>query len=429
LGLRNPWSSSFDRQTGDFYIADVGQGTREEVDFEPAGSSGGVDYGWNVMEGSLCFNPPTGCDTTGITLPVFEFDHSLGCASITGGTVYRATRYPSFYGIYFLGDWCSGRLWGLQQANGSWQSALLFDTTLSIIGFSEDESGQLWISDYNGGAVYPVVEGPPTPVNLSVTQTESADPSPVGNQLTYTLHITNSGSAAATGVVVNDNWTTAATFISVTSDQGTCSRSGNSVTCRIPSFAAGAMATVTLVLQPSAAGMITNSATVNANEPDTDPANNSATEDTTINGTIQVTVQTNPTGLGLTVDGVSYNGTQTFSWTSGSSHTIATTSPQSGGTGVQYAWTKWSDNGAISHSVAPTINSTYTATFKTQYYLTMTRGTGGTVGPATGWKNSGATISITATPTNNTQVSYSFAGWTGSGVVLTLAQTIQLQSP
>ena len=103
-----------------------------------------------------------------------------------------------------------------------------------------------------------------------------------------------------------------------------------------------------------------------------------------------------------------YSSTQTFSWAPGSSHTIATTSPQSGGTGVRYVWTNWSGGGAISHTVAPTTNTTYTATFRTQYYLTMTHGTGGTVSPASGWKNSGATVSISATPTNNNQVSYSF---------------------
>ena len=131
--------------------------------------------------------------------------------------------------------------------------------------------------------------------------------------------------------------------------------------------------------------------------------------------TIQVTVQTAPAGLAVTVDGTTYNSTQTFSWASGSSHTIATTSPQSGGTDVRYAWTQWSDGGAISHTVTSTTNKTYTATFRTQYYLTMTHGTGGTVIPASGWESSGASVSITAIPTNNTQISYSFAGWTGSG--------------
>jgi hypothetical protein len=130
---------------------------------------------------------------------------------------------------------------------------------------------------------------------------------------------------------------------------------------------------------------------------------------------VQVTVQTALAGLAFTVDGTSYSSTQTFSWASGSSHTIATTSPQSGGTGVRYVWTNWSGGGAISHTVVPTTNTTYTATFRTQYFLTMTHGPSGTVSPSSGWRNSGATISLSATPTNNNQVSYIFAGWTGTG--------------
>ena len=126
---------------------------------------------------------------------------------------------------------------------------------------------------------------------------------------------------------------------------------------------------------------------------------------------VQVTVQTSPAGLSFTVDGTTYTATQTFSWVPGLSHTIATTSPQSGGTGVQYVWFKWSDHGAISHTVAPTANTTYTATFSTQYFLTMSHNTGGTVRPASGWKNSGAIVSITAAPANG----YSFSSWTGSG--------------
>ena len=127
--------------------------------------------------------------------------------------------------------------------------------------------------------------------------------------------------------------------------------------------------------------------------------------------TVQVTVQTNPTGRAFSVDGTTYSSTQTFTWVSSSSHTIATTSPQSGGTGVRYVWTRWSDSGAISHTVAPTTNKTYTATFRKQFYLTMSHGTGGTVGPTSGWRNSGAAISISAVPANG----YSFTNWRGSG--------------
>ena len=126
---------------------------------------------------------------------------------------------------------------------------------------------------------------------------------------------------------------------------------------------------------------------------------------------VQITVQTNQAGRTFTVDGTPYTAAQSFSWQPGSSHTIATTSPQSGGTGVQYVWTRWSDNGAISHPVTPTTNKTYTATFTTQYYLTMSHGTAGSVSPASGWRNSGAAVSISATPATG----YSFSNWTGNG--------------
>jgi hypothetical protein len=128
-----------------------------------------------------------------------------------------------------------------------------------------------------------------------------------------------------------------------------------------------------------------------------------------------VTVRTSPDGRAFTVDGTTYNSTHTFSWEPGSSHTIATTSPQDVGTGVRYVWSTWSDGGAISHTVTPAVNVTYTANFRTQYYLTMNHGTGGTVSPVSGWRDRGAAVSINARPTNNNQVSYSFADWTGSG--------------
>jgi hypothetical protein len=128
--------------------------------------------------------------------------------------------------------------------------------------------------------------------------------------------------------------------------------------------------------------------------------------------TTSVTIQTNPTGRSFTVDGTTYTTTQAFSWTPGSSHTIATTTPQSGGTGTQYVWSDWSDGGAMSHTItAPSAGTTYTANFTTQYYLTMVAGTGGTVTPASGWYNSAQSVQIQAYASGG----YSFAGWVGSG--------------
>jgi hypothetical protein len=132
---------------------------------------------------------------------------------------------------------------------------------------------------------------------------------------------------------------------------------------------------------------------------------------TNLSSAISVNVQPNPSGLWLTVDGTYYTGAQTFNWTPGSNHSIGTASPQSGGTGVQYLLSSWSDGGAISHTITPVSSTTYTANFTTQYYLTMIGGTGGNVMPASLWTNSGAEVNIDAVASND----YSFSNWQGSG--------------
>ena len=152
-GLRNPWRFSFDRATGDLYIADVGQNLIEEVNFQPATSSGGENYGWNIMEGTSCFTNPT-CDRTGLTLPVAEFSHAEGNCSVTGGFVYRGSQYPDLQGTYLYADFCSGRLWGLKRSGATWENSLLLDTTLQISTFGEDEEGHLYLADFGGGDIY-----------------------------------------------------------------------------------------------------------------------------------------------------------------------------------------------------------------------------------------------------------------------------------
>ena len=152
LGLRNPWRFSFDRLTGDLYIGDVGQGAVEEVDVQPAGSPGGRNYGWNIMEGAGCYNSAT-CPTTGLTLPVATYDHSQGC-SVTGGVVYRAAALPALQGIYFYGDYCSGRIWGLRMKGAAWETAVLpvpGDPSMNITTFGEDEAGNVYVVNYANG--------------------------------------------------------------------------------------------------------------------------------------------------------------------------------------------------------------------------------------------------------------------------------------
>src|SRR5262249_18362804 len=145
-GLRNPWRFSFDRLTGDLWIADVGQDAWEEIDYQPAGSPGGQNYGWSIMEGRHCFRPRSGCDQSGLVLPVHEYGHDVGCA-IIGGYVYRGASAPALYGGYLFGDFCSGRIWALAHAaDGTWQATELLMTDLQISSFGEDDAGELYLA-------------------------------------------------------------------------------------------------------------------------------------------------------------------------------------------------------------------------------------------------------------------------------------------
>lgn len=157
LGLRNPWRISFDRQTADLYIADVGQGSREEVNFQAATSRGGENYGWRILEGTLPYSPG---DTTGLTAPIVEYDHSAatGGFSITGGYVYRGNTYrPTFDGLYFYGDFVNGRIWAAQPTEtGQWESRLVLDSPYGISTFGEDAQGELYLADYGSGTLYRV---------------------------------------------------------------------------------------------------------------------------------------------------------------------------------------------------------------------------------------------------------------------------------
>jgi glucose/arabinose dehydrogenase len=150
-GLRNPWRFSFDRETGDLLIADVGGGAYEEVNVAPAGQ-GGLNFGWVLMEGPEC-RGDAGCDEAGITPPIFSYTHDFGC-SITGGFVYRGEAIESLYGGYMVGDYCSGLIWVVDPATGNASEPV--ETGLSISSFAEDASGELYIIDLEGG-IYRIV--------------------------------------------------------------------------------------------------------------------------------------------------------------------------------------------------------------------------------------------------------------------------------
>lgn len=144
-GLRNPWRYSFDRLTGDLYIADVGQNAYEEINRQPGDSSGGENYGWKIMEGAHCRPPQDDCDRQGLILPIHEYPHSTDpCDSITGGNVYRGLN-PEWQGIYFFADYCTGRISGLRPQGGQWEASQLLETAISISSFGEDRLGNLYV--------------------------------------------------------------------------------------------------------------------------------------------------------------------------------------------------------------------------------------------------------------------------------------------
>jgi glucose/arabinose dehydrogenase len=153
-GLRNPWRFSFDRATGDMYIADVGEAAMEEIDFQPAGDPGGENYGWNAYEGTNIFNNGS---KDGLTFPVVVYDHDGGNCSITGGYVYRGTTLPDLVGKYIFGDYCSGWIWTTyQKSDGTWFTAQLLKTKLRLTTFGEDNAGEIYVGD-GQGRVYKLV--------------------------------------------------------------------------------------------------------------------------------------------------------------------------------------------------------------------------------------------------------------------------------
>ncbi len=166
IGLRNPWRFSFDRLTGDLFIGDVGQGSREEIDYQPLTSRGGSNYGWKIMEGTLCTgntgNCPAdvpACFSPTFTAPILEYSHGSGRCSVTGGYMYRGLDIPDLYGTYLYGDYCSGEIFGAQAAGGGeFTSELLTISTDNLTTFGEDSRGELYVGT-GGGFVYRI-EGP-----------------------------------------------------------------------------------------------------------------------------------------------------------------------------------------------------------------------------------------------------------------------------
>lgn len=169
IGLRNPWRWSFDRATGDMWIADVGQSTMEEVNFLPAGSTAGVNYGWDCYEGNQPYSGSS-CTPPGTIVPIFTYGRSstTGGFSVTGGYVYRGTEYPGLQGYYIMVDYVSGNLWTIRpNGPGSWAVNLQSGLPNNISSFGEAADGTLYVLKRNTGVMFKVVLSSVVPVRLT----------------------------------------------------------------------------------------------------------------------------------------------------------------------------------------------------------------------------------------------------------------------
>ena len=175
LGMRNPWRMSFDRMTGDLWIGDVGQGTWEEIDFQPASSAGGENYGWRCYEGNHEFNT-TGCDPPeNYTFPIYEYRNNRvnnGC-SVTGGVVYRGSDYSDMSGWYIYCDYCSGKFWALNASDTTNFEIGDFKSN-EFVGFGEDDDGELYVAAIQEGVIYRVAI--PCNLTISVAKTDETCP-------------------------------------------------------------------------------------------------------------------------------------------------------------------------------------------------------------------------------------------------------------
>jgi glucose/arabinose dehydrogenase len=249
-GLRNPWRYGFDRQTHDLFIGDVGQGLYEEIDFQPAASTGGENYGWRLMEGFHCYNPPNNCNDGSLTLPILEQTHAGGWCAIIGGFRYRGAAIPALAGTYLYGDTCKGEIWGATESGGNWTGQSMLDPSLSISSFGEDEAGEVYVCDL-GGAVYRI-DGVPNPLPVLSNFLPSAA---IAGDPDFTLNV--AGTGFVNGTIVQWNG----------SDRSTTYMSPTNVTAQIPAsdVATPGIASVTVV-NPIPGGGASNSLPFHINQ-------------------------------------------------------------------------------------------------------------------------------------------------------------------
>ena len=255
-GLRNPWRFSFDAETGDMYLGDVGDERTEELNFQPASSTGGENYGWPYFEGVECHDsnyPKSACDSiTNHTPPIFEYPHSAGGGSITGGFVYRGTTYPRLYGHYIFGDFTSSQIWTAMNNNGTWEvtdQGYFADPLMLLSSFGSDPQGNVYASSLSNpnvgtGVVYQIIDEFGFEIEIS-----AVDQVTLSDQIEYTLTIKNVGAGTATNMVVENVIPENVTWVSggVVSD--------GKVIWPITELASDATTTVSWMAQPTVGGV------------------------------------------------------------------------------------------------------------------------------------------------------------------------------
>ena len=213
FGLRNPWSFTFDRLTGDMFIGDVGQVTVEELDFLPAGSGGGQNYGWRVMEGSLCFPEDRPCDPRPFVAPIFDYRHVPDdCAAVIAGHRYRGPSIPALQGTLIFADHCMGQrgqmFAGIQDGE-DWILAGRREVPFNISAFTEDSDGEIYLIDHNRGEIRRIEADPPVPELSRVSPREAVAGgqgfllSILGSDFVPTSRVTWDGAELSTRFITN----------------------------------------------------------------------------------------------------------------------------------------------------------------------------------------------------------------------------------
>jgi uncharacterized repeat protein (TIGR01451 family) len=238
-GLRNPWRFSFDRGSGDLYVGDVGNYTYEEIDVQSAVAGGGQNYGWRIMEGFHCTGFDT-CPAPGLTLPVSAYDHSNGNESVTGGYVYQGPHNQLMRGKYFYGDFSSGHLAALVNNGSAWRQKWLSNASFAISTFGGDEPGNLYVANYDGGAV-DIISSAGVDGWLEAATPVGGSP---GGTASTALSLGNYGLQTATSVTVTATLPAGLSFASASPSPA--SQTANTVSWSLPGMAFQSTANILL---------------------------------------------------------------------------------------------------------------------------------------------------------------------------------------